>query len=112
MSSNGKNGNGVKWWDNVPPIVPGQKMFSKDQMRLLLGGMSETSYYELRKAGRLKFSRVDKGRQVIHTLKQYLEFDALMNGEYEVQVSAGARPRLISSARAVGNEDSRLGRAG
>ena len=111
MSSNGKNGNGVKWWDNVPPIVPGQKIFSKDQMRLLLGGMSETSYYELRKAGRLKFSRVDKGRQVIHTLQQYLEFDALMNGEY-VQVSAGARPRLISSARAVGGIDRAWGRAG
>ncbi len=92
----------MKWWDGVPPIVPDQKVFSPAQMRLLLGGISETSYYELRKAGRLKFSRVDKGRQVIHTLQQYLEFVALMNGEYEVQVSAGGKPRLISSARAVG----------
>jgi len=79
LSSNGKNGNGVKWWDDVPPIVLNQKVFSKDQMRLLLGGVSETSYYELRKAGRLKFSRVDKGRQVRHTLQHYLEFVALMN---------------------------------
>jgi hypothetical protein len=63
------------------PIVPGQEVFSPAQMRMLLGGICESSYFELRASGLLQFSRVDKGKQVVHTLQQYQAYVAYLNTE-------------------------------
>jgi hypothetical protein len=65
----------------VPPIVPGQEVFSPEQFRMLLGGISRSYYHELRAKGAFKFSRLGKGKQVVHTLAQYKDYVAYLNGE-------------------------------
>lgn len=72
----------------VAPIVPGQEVFSPEQMRQLLGGMGQTTYYALLKAGHLKFSRVDKGKMVRHTIDQYRDFIAYLNTEGQVSTNS------------------------
>jgi hypothetical protein len=69
---------------DVPSIVPGQEVFSPEQMRLLLGGISRASYFRIRKSGLLQFSRVEKGRQVVHTIDQYRAYIAYLNSKGEV----------------------------
>lgn len=49
MEGNGHNEKPA-WWQAVPPIVSGQTIFTKDQTRLLLGGISNAAYYRLTKA--------------------------------------------------------------
>lgn len=102
MKTSGHNGNGggkpAPWWEQVPPIVPGQEIYSAAQFRMLLGGISESYYHELRDKGLFKFSRMGKGRKVVHTRQQYLEYVAYLNGDGEVKVSAGySGPRSIDN---------------
>jgi hypothetical protein len=87
-SSNFGGGEPAKATRPAPPIVPGQQVFSPAQMRQLLGGISESSYYELRAKGLLKFSRADKGKQALHTMDQYLEYVAYLNSEGQVQIGS------------------------
>jgi hypothetical protein len=71
----------MKGLKGTAPIVPGQKVFGPEQMRLLLGGISRASYFRLRKSGLLRFSRIDRGRQAVHTIEQYEAYLAYLNGE-------------------------------
>jgi hypothetical protein len=80
-------------WAAVAPIVPGQRVFNPDQMRLLLGGISRSAYYEARDAGLLKFSRTDRGRVPVHTLEQYEEYINYLNTEGEVNGNTTGRKR-------------------
>jgi hypothetical protein len=85
VSANGKNIGGGKpdsQWSQVPPIVPGQEIYTQEQFRLLLGGISESYYYELRDKKKLfKFSRLGKGLKVVHTRQQYLDYVEYLNTE-------------------------------
>jgi len=70
---------------DVPPIVPGQQIFSPDQFRLLLGGISLATYYKLRNEGAIKFSRLERGASVVHTLEQYEDYVRYLNTKGEVK---------------------------
>ena len=74
----------VKDFSDVPPIVPGQRVFTPDQFRLLLGGISKELYYKLRRGGLIKFSRLERGSQAVHTLEQYEEYLEYLNHKGEV----------------------------
>lgn len=88
MNANAKSiGGGKPAEKPVPPIVPGQEIFSPAQFRVLLGGISKSYYHELRAKGAFKHSRLGKGKQVVHTIEQYLEYKAYLNGEGVVRTS-------------------------
>jgi hypothetical protein len=65
----------------VALIAPGQRVFTPDQMRVLLGGIGKSAYYELRKSGRLRFTRLERGGKAVHTIKQYEDFVNLLDTE-------------------------------
>jgi hypothetical protein len=69
----------IEDFSGVPPIVPGQRVFTPHQFRLLLGGISMPAYYRLREHGLIKFSRCERGHQVVHTLDQYEEYVEYLN---------------------------------
>jgi hypothetical protein len=80
-----------RWWEQVPVIVPGQEIFTKDQVRLLLGGISDSTYYVIsprnpndgkrRNYPVLKFSRLTPGGLVYHTREQVEEYKAQLSGK-------------------------------
>ena len=96
----------VEDFSDVPPIVPGQRVFTPAQFRLLLGGISKELYYKLRRSGIIKFSRLERGSQAVHTLEQYEEYLEYLNHKGEVnrgnRNSNGAASRFDSIARLTG----------
>jgi hypothetical protein len=81
------NAKNKKKWDQVAPIVLGQEVFSMDQTRLMLGGISYSTYYKIRSSGLLKFSRLTPGGMVVHTREQITEYESYLNLDAVVKVA-------------------------
>lgn len=77
-----------QWWKAVPPIVAGQEVFSREQMQLLLGGISASAYYQLCAAGLLKWSRRQPGGERVHTLQQYRDYVEYLDAEAKEREAA------------------------
>ena len=88
------------WWEKVPPIVPGQEVFSSGQMRLLLGGMSKENYDHIVKCDLLRSSRLSPTeKKIVHTIEQYRDYVQHLNDNTVPSVSAATDMKVLSKRR-------------
>jgi len=74
------------------------RVFTAEQVRVRLGGISESYYYEIRSKGLLRFSRLLPGGKACHTPQQLRDYIEYLNGAGEVRVAVDE----LAARRAVG----------